>query len=110
MTKQDVLTAHRGGFYKALLDNDLEALSKIYANDYKLVRSDGSVFNKIEILRDLKENNLTFKSIELTGEEVRTYGDTGILTGDGNTVVERLGVVSSSHFRFIAVYAQMGDI
>src|SRR5258706_14216350 len=109
MTRQDVLTVQRNVFYAALLNNDFEALSKLYSNDYMLVRPDGSVFNKDEILRDLKENDLTFKSIELASEEVRIYGTTGILTGESHTIVERFGILSSAHFRFVAVYVQIDD-
>ena len=110
MTKQDVLVTHRNVFYTALLNNDLEALSKVYSDDYMLVRPDGYVFNKDEILRDLRESGLAFKSIELTGEEVRIHGDTGILTGESRTIAERLGALSSAHFRFIAVYVQMDEV
>jgi hypothetical protein len=109
MTKEDVLSTHRNVFYAALLNNDLEALSNVYSDDYMLVRPDGSDFSKDEILRDLRESGLTFKSIELTGEEVRIHGDSGILTGESRTVSERLGVLSSAHFRFVAVYVEMGE-
>jgi ketosteroid isomerase-like protein len=109
MTRQEVLTVHRNVFYAALLNNDLEALSKLYSNDYTLVRPDGSVFNKDEILSDLRESDLTFKSIELSDEEVRIYGIVGILTGESRTVMERAGVTSEAHFRFIAVYARTTD-
>jgi hypothetical protein len=109
MTRHEVLTVHRNVFYAALLNNDLEALSKLYSNDYMLVRPDGSVFNKDEILSDLRESDLTFKSIKLNSEKVRIYGSTGILTGESHTVVERFGVLSSAYFRFVAVYARIGE-
>jgi ketosteroid isomerase-like protein len=109
MTRQDVLTVHRNVFYAALLNNDLGALSKLYSDDYTLVRPDGSVFTKQQILSDFKDNDLTFKSIELTGGEVRIYGASGILTGESRTAAQRYGVLSSSHFRFVAVYAQIGE-
>jgi len=109
MTRQEVLTVHRNVFYAALLNNDLKALSNLYSKDYMLVRSDGSVCNKDQILRSLKETDLTFKSIELTSEEVRIHGATAILTGESRTVAQHFGVSSSSHFRFVAVYAQMGE-
>ena len=54
------------------------------------MRPDGTVFNKDEILRDLRENDLIFKSIEISGEEVRIHGGTGILTGESRSLAERL--------------------
>ena len=110
MTRQDVLTVHRNVFCAALLNNDLDVLSKLYSDDYMLVRPDGSVFNKDRILSDLRENDLTFKSIKLTGEEVRIYGTTAVLSGESHTVAQRNGLLSSAHFRFVAVYAQLGEV
>jgi hypothetical protein len=110
MTRQDVLTVHRNVFYAALLNNDLDVLSKLYSDDYMLVRPDGSVFNKDQILSDLRENDLTFESIELIGEEVRIHGTTAILSGESHTVAQRNGLLSSAHFRFVAVYAQLGKV
>ena len=109
LTKQEVLAIHRDVFYQALLKNDLEALSRLYSDNYMLVRPDGSVLNRDEILHDLRESGLTFKSIELKGEQVRVYGETGILTGESRTISERNGVSNPTQFRFIAVYAQIGE-
>jgi hypothetical protein len=90
MTKDEVLTTHRNVFLAALLNRDFKILSTLYSNDYILVRPDGTVFNKDEILRDLRENDLIFKSIEISGEEVRIHGGTGILTGESRSLAERL--------------------
>ena len=39
---------------------DFDALSKLYADEYVLVRPDGSVLSKKEVLRDLQEGGLKF--------------------------------------------------
>jgi len=44
MTVEDVVRTHTEGFNRALTTHDLEALSAIYADDYMLVRPDGSVW------------------------------------------------------------------
>jgi hypothetical protein len=59
MTTQEVLTTHRQVFYNALLTLYFNALSKLYSDDYVLVRPDGSVLNKAEVLSDLREGGLT---------------------------------------------------
>jgi ketosteroid isomerase-like protein len=104
MTTQEVLTTHRQVFYNALLTLDFNALSKLYSDDYVLVRPDGSVLNKAEVLSDLREGGLTFTSIELTGEEVKIFGQVAILTGESRATAVRKGTESSAHFRLIAVY------
>jgi hypothetical protein len=61
MTAEEVLRVHRDIFYRSLIDQDFDALAVLYANDYMLVRSDGSVLNKESVLmsRTLPENFVT---------------------------------------------------
>jgi hypothetical protein len=66
MTAEEVLRVHRTIFYGSLINQDFEALADLYANEYMLVRSDGSVLNKEAVLHDLKLGGLIFKSIELS--------------------------------------------
>lgn len=68
------------------------------------MRPDGSLLNKAEVLSDLREGGLTFRSIELLGEKVRIYADVAVLTGESRATAVRNGTESSSHFRLIAVY------
>jgi|SRR5579872_408326 len=109
MTAEEVLRVHRNIFYRSLIDQDYDALADLYANDYMLVRPDGSVLNKKAVLHDLKLGGLTFKSIELVGEEVRIYGETAIVTGESRTLARRDGKQLASHFRLVAVYTSKAE-
>jgi ketosteroid isomerase-like protein len=109
MTSEEVSRAHRGGFYGALRNNDLEALSQIYSDDYMLVRPDGSVFSKTQILDDLKTQAMSFTSIELSNEKIRIHGPVGLLTGDSKITTVRDGKESQTEFRLVAVYCKQGD-
>ena len=106
MTTEDVRRVHREEFYGALKANDLEKLSRIYADDYMLVRPDGTVFSKTEILDDLKAHAMKFESIELTNEKIRILGPVGILTGDSRITTVRDGAPGEKSFRLVAVYAK----
>jgi ketosteroid isomerase-like protein len=106
MTAEEVLRTHRNVFYRSLINQDYNALSDLYANEYMLVRPDGSVLNKAEVLHDLKLGGLSFKSIELVGEAVRIYGETAIVTGESRTLIYRNGEELSSRFRLVAVYTR----
>ena len=55
MTAEHVLRLHTDGFNRALQQQDYRALEEIYSVRYMLVRPDGSVLNKEEVLRDLRE-------------------------------------------------------
>jgi ketosteroid isomerase-like protein len=109
LTKEEVSRVHHEEFYAALKNNDLGKLAEVYAYDYMLVRSDGSVFSKAQILDDLKTHAMSFSSIELTNETIRIYGSVGILTGDNKTVAVRDGIVSGARARIVAVYRKHND-
>ena len=110
MTAEEVLRVHRDIFYRSLIDQDFDALAVLYANDYMLVRSDGSVLNKESVLRDLKSGGLTFTSIELVDEEVRIYGETAIVTGKSRTLARRGSEQLASRFRLVAVYTSQAEM
>ena len=109
MTEDEILRIHTDVFYGALKSQNYAALEELYSDDYMLVRLDGSVLNKQEVLQDLRTNGLTFHSIELCKSTVRIYGPTAVLTGESRTVVSRNGIEGRSHFRLIAVYAGEGE-
>jgi ketosteroid isomerase-like protein len=110
MTAEEVLRVHRDTFYRSLIDQDYDALADLYANDYMLVRSDGSVLNKEAVLHDLKLGGLTFTSIELVSEVVRIYGETAIVCGESRTLARRDGEQLASRFRLVAVYTSQAEM
>ena len=109
ITIEEVRRAHREEFYGALKRNDFKRLSEIYSDDYMLVRPDGSVFSKGQILDDLKMHSMSFLSIELENEKIRIRGPVGILTGDSKITSVRDGKESKTAFRLVAVYSKRGD-
>jgi ketosteroid isomerase-like protein len=109
ITTEEVSRTHREDFYGALRKNNLEKLSRIYSDDYMLVKPDGSAFSKAQILDDLKTHAMSFESIELTNEKIRIFGTVGILTGDSKITTMRDGRESKSAFRLVAVYSKQNN-
>ena len=107
MTAEQVLQLHSEGFNRALTQQDYDALEGIYSEMYMLVRPDGSVLNKQQVLKDLREQ-LRIHSIELEDAVVRVVGSAAILTAASKIVSSRNGKESRSHFRLVAVYGQEG--
>src|ERR1700689_4669281 len=109
MKAEEILSIHTDIFNRALKEQDYAALEGLYADDYMLVRPDGSVLNKQEVLQDLRSGGLRFHSIELSQAVVRMYGSTAILTAESQALSSRHEMESRSHFRLIAVYVQQGQ-
>ena len=108
MTAEQVLQLHSEGFNRALIHRDYDALEGIYSEMYMLVRPDGSVLNKQQVLKDLREQGLRIHSIELEDAVVRGVGSVAILTAASKTVSSRNGKESRAHVRLVAVYGQEG--
>jgi len=106
ITQEELLRIHHEEFYSALRSGDLAALADIYADEYMVVRPDGSAFSKQQILDDLKAHAVTFTSISSTNENARVYGSVGILTGDQEAVTRRDGKETTARVRFVAVYVK----
>jgi ketosteroid isomerase-like protein len=109
MTKDEILKIHTDRFLGALTAQNYAALEALYSDDYMLVRPDGSVLNKQEVLQDLRTNGLKFHSIDLLQSLVRIYGSTAVVTGESRTVTSRASGENRAHFRFVAVYARDGE-
>ena len=104
MIEAEVLRTHVEIFNGALKSRDWDELAAIYSDDYMLVRPDGSVLSKEEVLKDLRVGGLEFKEIEVADVKVRIHGDTAILTAASRTVTSRHGKEAESHIRLVAVY------
>lgn len=58
MTEEELLRLHSEDFNQALVRQDYGALQRIYSERYMLVRPDGSVLNKQQVLKDLREQGV----------------------------------------------------
>jgi ketosteroid isomerase-like protein len=109
LTAEEVARTHTEVFNAALLSGDLDTLAMLYADDYMLVRPDGSVLSKDEVLYGLREGGLTFKSIEVTNVKVRVYGTAALLTAESLMTASKLGQQARAHIRLLAVYVADGN-
>jgi ketosteroid isomerase-like protein len=104
VTEAEVLRTHVDLFNGALKSRDWDQLAAIYSDDYVLVRPDGSVLSKEEVLTDLQTGGLVFKAIEIADVKVRVHGDAAILTAVSRAVTSRDGKEANSRIRLVAVY------
>src|SRR6185312_11880595 len=98
MTESEVIAVHKDVFYKALVTQDYTALAKLYLDDYVLVRPNGSVLSRQQVLDDLRETGLQFTAIYLMNEKVRIYGTTALITGESRAEFVRGGKLCTDLF------------
>jgi ketosteroid isomerase-like protein len=116
VTAEEVLRFHREGFNRALQQHDIAALEAIYSDRYMLVRPDGTVLKKQQVLKDLVEHKMAFHPVELKGVAIRVLGLAAILTAETTLLSSRDGKHTYRHIRIVAVYAQedeairLGDV
>ena len=104
-TKEEVLKIEEER-NQALQKNDVEALSRIYADDVVYTNATGALLTKAQHLADLKGKGLNFRSFKHDDVQVRVHGDMGIVTGVSTSAVDYHGTVSSSPRRFMNVYVR----
>ena len=78
-------------FIAALSAGDYQTLGHLYGEDYLLIRPDGTVLGKIDILNDLKEHSMVLRSYESTPISLKTKGAVGILTTEAKSTFMRDG-------------------
>jgi|SRR6266699_984775 len=108
ISKEDVQAFYEE-FLRALKSGDITLLERIYSDDYLLVRPNGDIFGKKEILCDLRRHSMKFTSFEVNDVLIRTKGSVGILTGDVRSTAVRDGVEIKTHARQLAIVSKENE-
>ena len=96
-------------FLQALKSGDTTTLERIYADDYLLVRPNGDILRKKEILADLRHHSMRFTSFEVNDVLIRTKGFVGILTAAVRSTAVRDGVEIKTHARQVAILSKQNE-
>lgn len=68
---------------RAMVDNDVEAIGRFMADDWRIVGSDGSMSDKATLLELIKAGRLSHDVMTSEDIEVRGYGDAAVVTARG---------------------------
>ena len=68
---------------RAMVVNDPEAIGAFMADDWTIIGTDGSIGDKPTFLELVRSRKLSHDVMESHDLNVRTYGDTAIVTGRG---------------------------
>jgi hypothetical protein len=100
--KKELLTMQHRRF-EAMIRADLPALKLLLAEDLTYTHTNGKTESKTNFLSMLETGNLKYEAIETTSENVRMYGDTGVITGRSMMKVLYYGMSITLNTSFIAV-------
>ena len=91
---------------EGLVRRDLAALDRIMANDIVGVGPRGEVWNKAQLIADIKSGDYTIESANVSDMSVRVYGTTAIVTGRYSDKSKYKGKDASVSARFVDVYVK----
>jgi hypothetical protein len=88
--EQQILALFEAGD-QALMSADIEALSRIFADEYVQYGESGAPLSKREILDSFRSGAIRYPSIVSTGRKIRLFGDTAVVHGSESDEVESAG-------------------
>jgi uncharacterized protein (TIGR02246 family) len=88
---------------RALMAADLDALAKIFADDYVQYDLSGRPFTKQQVLDNLRTSTVRYRSIVSTGRSIRLLGDFAIVHGSEDDIVEADGRRFNARYLYMDV-------
>jgi uncharacterized protein (TIGR02246 family) len=88
---------------RALMAADLDALARIFADDYMQYDPSGQPLTKQQVLDNLSTSTVRYPSIVSTGRSIRLFGDFAIVHGSENDELEADGRRSPVRYLYMDV-------
>ncbi len=93
---------------QALMRADIEALDRVFADDYVQYDAAGRAFSKQEVLTSLRSGVIRYPVIASTGRRIRLFGNMAIVHGSEADEVESGGKRSSVRYLYMDVVYKRG--
>jgi ketosteroid isomerase-like protein len=95
--------------FQAMVQNDLNSLAALLAENLVYMHTDGTVESKSEFLARLRSGSLRYRSIAPTDVRVRPFGNIAVVTGRSQMAVTNAGSDHEFEIVYTAVYEAAGD-
>ena len=89
---------------RAVITGDTSILERYLADDYVGIGPNGIKDDKSHTIQELKDGTVKYSAIDVTEENVRMYGDTGIYNGRGNVKMTINGQPQTADVRVTIVW------
>jgi len=94
---------------EAMQKADMAVLNRLYADHVVIVNTRGQHLTKAQRLADFQSGDLKFLSFDQRDYAFHVYGDTVILTGRANSVVEFHGKINRIPRQFTLTYMRLNE-
>lgn len=91
---------------QALMDNDLEALAQLMADDIIYTHSSATVENKDQYLESLRSGRLRYRSVQRKNEQLRVFGQVAVMHGRAIMQVDINGQTKDLNNLFQSVWVE----
>jgi ketosteroid isomerase-like protein len=89
---------------RAVIKGDTSILERYLADDYVGIGPNGDAADKSKTIQELKDGTVKYSAIDVTEENVRMYGDTGIYNGRGDVKLTVNGQPQTADVRVTIVW------
>jgi ketosteroid isomerase-like protein len=91
----------------ALESGDTAALDRIYADDYTRVGPSGTITTKAQRLAAIKSGELKYESVSYDETNIRSYGDTAVVTLKNTVKGQEKGKDIGGQYRVTLTFVKM---
>jgi ketosteroid isomerase-like protein len=91
---------------QATVTNNIGEMSRLLADDYVGITSNGTVENKPQALAQRSAGTIRITKLDLTDTRVRVYGDTAVVTSQAQLEGTNGATDISGQYRYTRVYAR----
>ncbi|VVE64723.1 hypothetical protein PCA31118_01739 [Pandoraea captiosa] len=92
--------------FEAMIECDVDKLSTLLADGLHYVHSNGKRESKAEFLNALSSGRRKYAAIDVTGQELRQFGDTVVVTGKLDVELETATGSLNSLMMYTAVHVR----
>ena len=93
-------------YRQALLNKDVAALDRIWADDLTFVNPRGELLSKQERIDNVKTGATAFKSIRVSDQNVRAYGESAVATSKVAIDAQYSGKEGTGDYRVTTAWAR----
>ena len=92
---------------QAQIAGDAATLDRIYADDYTLVNVSGIVTTKAQRLAAIKSGEIKYESVSVDEVNIRSYGDTAVVTDRATVKLQDKGQDLSGQYRVTLTFVKI---